>query len=219
MQKKINNLIILLGIIFLTYGCYPGGPEYYSDLDLAATDYSPEYWDNNNNPPSTYYMADSIEFIIDKDNPDNNDTILFNDNKVVLDQIEENMTAMNYTRLDTINEFNQPDLVLFSQVLVVKVTGGGYYNPWYPWWGGYYPYYPSYWYGYGYMPYYYSFSVGTVVIEMVDYETLDTENKTFDIVWIAAIDGLLRESSSTNQKVIKDQIDIAFDNSPYLNGN
>ncbi len=217
MQKKINNLIILLGIIILTYGCYPGGPEYYSDLDLVSTDYSPEYW--NNNTPMTYYMSDSIGLIIEKDNPDNNDTIIFNNNKIVFEQIEENMTVLNYERLDTIDEANPPDLVLFSQVLVIKVTGGGYYDPWYPWWGGggYYPYYPGYW--YGYVPYYYSFSVGTVIIEMVDYESVDEENETFDIVWVAAIDGLLRDSKATNQQVVRDQIDKAFDNSPYLNGN
>lgn len=218
MQKKINYFIILLGIIILTYGCYPGGPEYYSDLDLVSTDYSPAYWDNKDPFPKTYYMADSLGYIIDEDNPDNNDTIIFNDNKVVLEQIEMNMTALNYTRLDTIDEFNQPDLVLFSQVLVVKVTYGGYYDPWYPWWGGgYYPYYPGY--GYGYVPFYYSFSVGTVVIEMIDYASVDHVDKTFDVVWVVGIDGLLRESTNTNQQVVRDQIDKAFDNSPYLNGN
>ncbi|MCD4832593.1 MAG: DUF4136 domain-containing protein [Bacteroidales bacterium] len=216
MQKKINYFIILSGIIILAYGCYPGGPEYYSDLDLVTTNYSPEFWDNNS--PMTYFMPDSLGYIIDRDDPDNNDTISINDSDLILELVEENMTTLGYNRLDTIDEFNQPDLVLFSQVLVVKVTYGGYY-PWYPWWDGYYPYWSGYWYDYywGYIPVAYSFSVGTVILEMVDYHSIDTVNKNLDVVWVAGIDGLLRESSKTNEKVLSDQIDKAFYNSPYLN--
>jgi len=40
-MKRIRiSLTILLGIMLMISGCYPGGPEYLSDYDLIATEYS-----------------------------------------------------------------------------------------------------------------------------------------------------------------------------------
>ena len=47
MSRKIRSTLIysvpILSLIIFLAGCYPKGPEYYSDLDLTATDYDPEY--------------------------------------------------------------------------------------------------------------------------------------------------------------------------------
>ena len=158
-------------------------------------------------------MPDSLGLILDGDNPENNDTLNITNDDLILEIVERNMTEIGYTRIDTIDEFNQPDVVLFSQVLVVKNTSTSYY-PTYPWfgYGGYYwPYY-GYGYGWSYTPVMYSYSTGTIILEMVDYKSIDVENKILNVVWAAGVDGLMRDSQSTNEQVITYLFDHAFNN-------
>ncbi len=210
-MKKIIAFTSFAAMLALLVACYPGGPDYYSDLDIVATDYKPDYWSNNN--PSTYYMNDTVGFILDRLDEENNVELDHNYDATILNQIASNMTAAGYTRVDDYDTANPPDVIVFVQALAVESTYVGWIPsyPYWGYWGGYYPYY-----GYGY-PVSYSYTTGTLFIEMVNQNEIDTENKILPVVWFAAVDGLLRSSTAENQSFIKYTIDQAFKQSPYLN--
>ncbi len=224
MKRFRMALLGLLGMMLIIGGCYPGGPEYTSDYDLIATEYSEEYW--NANSPSTYYMPDSLGWIVDRENLDNNDDLTRDYDAFILGEVAENMALQGYQRITTLDLENPPDLYVFTQALAVKNTTISYV-PGYPWYGGYYPgwggYYPGYGPGWGgYYPGWggatvtNSYTTGTILIEMGDAKNLDEENKIVNIVWSAGVDGLLSSSSASNQQFVSQSIEQAFIQSPYL---
>ncbi len=215
MEKIKIILLIIPGMLLMLSGCYPGGPEYTSDYDLVATDYSPDYW--NANSPATYFMPDSLGWIIDRENIDNIDSLTRDYDEFILGEVERNLAALGYERIETLNRNNPPDVFVFTQALAVKNTSVSYI-PWYPWYGGYWPGWGGYWPGYGWggTPVVYSYSTGTVLIEMGDALNIDEEQKLVNIVWTAAIDGLLRSSTASNQQFVSQSIDQAFNQSLYL---
>jgi hypothetical protein len=216
MRKFTRKLMFLILLVAVISGCYPGGPEYIADLDLITTNYSPEYWENDS--ALTYYMPDSLGWIIDRDDPENNEELERDYDQFILDEVAANMLALGYTRLDTIDDQNQPDLIVFTQALAVRNTTITYV-PGYPWWNCYYPYWCGYWYYYpwGYRPLTYSYETGTIIIEIADLNNIDSENQLIEVVWNAGINGLLRSSESGNQQFVSSSIEKAFNQSSYLN--
>ncbi|GAG00412.1 unnamed protein product, partial [marine sediment metagenome] len=196
-------------------------PEYISQYDLIGTDYSQDYW--NANSPSTYYMPDSLGWIVDREDLDNNDDDLSREyDAFILGEVAENMALYGYQRVDELDVENPPDVYLFTQAIAVKNTTVGYV-PGYPWYGGYYPGWGGYWPGYGgYYPgwggstYSYSYTTGTILIEMGDAKNIDMENKVINIVWTAGIDGILGSTSASNAQFVSQSIEQAFIQSPYL---
>lgn len=218
---KIVKYIPALSVaatLFVLAGCYPQGPEYASDYDVVATDYDETYWSQNS--PQTYYMPDTLGWILDRDDVENIVDDLDRDyDDFILGVVEDNLDDLGYERLDTLNGDNWPDVFVFTQAIAVKNTGTTWY-PWYPWYGGgWYPWWG--WGGYypGYYPVSYSFNTGTILIEMGDAKDLDDERQQIKMVWTAGIDGLLRSSKSSNQDYVRKNIRQAFEQSPYLNSN
>ena len=118
------------------------------------------------------------------------------------------MGELGYTKVNTIDENNLPDLIITAQALATTYADIDIiWDGWYDWWGYYDPFYP------GWYPVYYEWTEGTIFIEMGDANTLDEEEQQIDIVWGAGINGLVRGSQSGNIQFINDQIDEAFDQS------
>jgi hypothetical protein len=90
---------------------------------------------------------------------------------------------------------------------------GGWWG-WYPWYpgGGWYPGYP----GYGYT---YNFSTGTVNITMIDPQRWDPNNPEVGPVWSGALNGLLGDTRAGASTRIRNGINQAFAQSPYLKVN
>ena len=223
-MKRIRiTLSALLGIMMIIGGCYPGGPEYNSDYDLIATEYSEEYWSANT--PTTYYMPDSLGWIVDREDLDNNDGDLTREyDAFILGEVAENMALYGYQRVPDLDVDNPPDLYVFTQAIAVKNTTVSYV-PGYPWYGGGYPGWGGYWPGYGGGGYYpgwgggtvsSSYTTGTVLIDIADAKNLDEENKIIPYVWTAGVDGLLSSSSASNEQFVSQSIEQAFIQSPYL---
>ena len=220
MNRIRITLSALLGLLLMIGGCYPGGPEYTSDYDLIATEYSPDYWSANS--PLSYYMPDSLGWIVDREDLDNNDDLTRDYDAFILGEVAENMALYGYQRIAELDPENPPDLYVFTQALAVKNTTISYV-PGYPWYGGYYPGWGGYWPGYGgYYPGWggaavaSSYPTGTILIEMGDAKNLDEVNKIINMVWTAGVDGLLRSSSASNQQFVSQSIEQAFIQSPYL---
>jgi hypothetical protein len=194
----------MIGIVL--QGCYPKGPIYYSDSDLVATNYDNGFDFNG----AVYYsLPDSVVHIIDPD--DNDPDVDRTYDQDILDAIEANMDAAGFVKVDI--DTLVPDLIIKPAVWSATNTGVIYdYSYWgwyYPPYGGWYPYYP--WGGYVY-----SYTYGTLLMDIVDVNGIDIEEEFIPIVWTGALNGVLSDSRSDMRKRIRDGIDQCFIQSPYL---
>lgn len=213
--NRWNLLAIVGALVIALSGCYPGGVETLSELDTVFTNYDEDYFAANN--PQTYYMPDTVVVLFDPNNSDPGD-IDFPPatERLILDRIEDNLASLGYTRLDVIQENSIPDVVVLAEVARNRYTGGGCYYPWWPGWGG-----GGWWPGWGWgpgwgypcYPQYYSYETGTVAIQMIDPEESDEAAQILGVVWRASLNGVVRSSNSTNNQLIANGIDQAFNQS------
>ncbi len=204
MKSTLFRLSFGLAIIAILGGCYPKGPVYYSDSDLVATNYDSGY---DFSGDVNYAMPDSVVHVVD---PDDRDPVIDRTyDQTILDAIEMNMNSRGYNRVDDPFE---ADLIIKPAVWSSTSTGVIYDYGYY--WGGYYP-----WFGYPYYPwggYVYSYTYGTLLIDMVDVEGIDPEEEFIPIVWSGALNGALSDNRNDVKTRIESGIDKCFSQSPYL---
>jgi len=196
MRKSTLSLIILIAAtIVLLQSCYPGEELTYSDTDIVATFYDKEA---NFATKTTYAMPDTIYRLDENGNPivdpGTND-------QATINKIKEELEDYGFTEAATTAD---ADVLVISVVTTTSwVSGGCYYDWWYGWW---YPYY-----GWCY-PVYYTYDTGTLLVAMLDNDA--TEARTG--LWVAAMNGLLGDNNAGTLDRIKDGIEQAFSQSPYL---
>lgn len=161
----------------------------------------------------TYFMPDSVMVIGDRENPEywTGETAA-----PILRAYESNMAAYGFTRVD-----DKSQALFGLQISYVESVSyfTNYHDPY--WWYGY----PGYWeYGYWgdwggwYYPYsvVYSYSVGSLLTEMVDLRSPQGGGRKLPVVWTSFLSGLLTASSSFNMQLTVEAIDQSFAQSPYL---
>lgn len=144
----------------------------------------------------------------------------------LIDNVVKNMDACGYTRVLNSSGTGEPAFDLGLQVVYVQDTRfmvGLGYNSWWDYWnvwgGGWYwgwnypPYYP--------FPVYYSYSVGAVIVDMIDnnsdpVQTPGEHKPSKPVVWNAYARGELSSNNTFNQQVAEWSINQAFVQSPYL---
>jgi len=125
---------------------------------------------------------------------------------VILEAIEANMDARGYQRVELDEE---PDVAI---TVGTVVRNDWYYVPGYIWCDPYYYYYCWY----PTTGYVYEFSVGSVLINMIDGNSVEDDVSS---VWFAGLRGLYEQSSErTGAERIEEMVDRAFSQSPYLEG-
>jgi len=219
MTKKMYKIskpgtLLALGLLLLA-GCYPKGPEYYSDTDLTVTDYDLEY---NFGDQKKYWMADTVEYITNIDNSELDQE----DVDALLSQIASNLEKAGYEAVGLANP-DEADFVITVSVIASKNTSVGWVPgpPCYPGWGwgcGWGGYYPPYWGGY----YSYSYTTGSVITNWWDPDTPAPAAAADDeqpIHWVATFNGLLSSSSANNKDRVIFSVDQAFKQSPYIKSN
>jgi hypothetical protein len=206
--------MLIVGLLPALVGCYPyDSNQSASSYDIALTQFSSKanFYPTPTPPPNTtptYYMPDEVKHLVP---PGTTDTIPTTYDSLILSQIAANMTALQYTRIPTSTDITpgnpQPNFVV-----TVSVTTSTYYG--YTYWGGYWGY-GCYCYG-GYYPYMqpYSFSTGTILIDMADQSQVDPVGQTATIIWGCGINGLMYAGSTSSR--ITNQINQCFSQSPYL---
>lgn len=211
--KKLSNAVLLFTAFYFLHGCYPKGPEFYSDLDLTATNYDPDYDFANQ---EYFWMADTVRYITNVED----DEIDPDDEAALLQKVETKLEDLNYKRVG-LGSPDSAEFVITINVISTRSSGIGWIPgpPCYPgWWGCYPGYYPPWWGGY----YSYSYSTGSVIINWYDPQespvVLDSEEQQ-PIHWTAAFNGLISSSEQNNSARINASIDQAFDQSPYLGSN
>jgi hypothetical protein len=212
MKKSIKRilypglLLAIIGLIFASCSKYPTYTVNTSDMDMIWTNYDESI---NFVEYKTYYVPDSI--ILDNDVEDDDREALQAYYESVLAEVNANMEALNYIRVDSADN---PDIGMGISI-ITRTTHVISYNYWW--------YYPGYWgwpgYGYYYPwgTYMGSYEEGAVIIDMADLKNIDHSNKMIDAMWATLIGGVLTNNSSTViSKRLIDGIDQAFKQSPYL---
>ncbi|HSO85216.1 MAG TPA: DUF4136 domain-containing protein [Draconibacterium sp.] len=200
MKQKFLPLVLIAMLSFL-WGCYPDGAEYYEDTDVVYTNYEKMY---DFKAAGTYSMPDKIVKITGNlTEGEEPEFVKEPYNTQVLTRIQENMTKMGYTYIDT-QDATDVDLVLLPAVWTNTTV---YY--YYDYWCWYYPYYCGW--GWGY-PSVSSYTTGTLLMTLVsdDAEFVEPTN-----VWTSAANGLMSGYGDVTR--VNKAIDQAFKQSPYLN--
>ncbi len=205
MKRKLYSFAIL-GLFAALVGCYPAGPEYVDELDIAYSNFDKNF---DFVSRGTYSMPDKIVKITgDTNKPPEYVKDIYG--IPILAQIDKNMQALGWTKV-TANTTEDIQLLPGSWSSTTIIYGG-YYGGYYCW---YYPYYCG---GGWYYPYTYtsSYTTGTLVMNMTDPKN-ESADGSRRVAWTGAINGVLSGSYDINR--ITKGIDQAFKQSPYLKTN
>ncbi len=221
---KLNFKTNKIGIIPLLFAsllslsltsCYSDYGLSSADHDVIITQYEKS---TDFSKYKTYAIVDSVYHLTGDTTKPDSEYLSRKHDAFIIKTVTENMNALGYTQVLNPTDPNQIDVVLYVAALGSKVDqyyygggwwGGGYYPGW-GWGGGYYP-------GWGYPGYVgkTTYYVGTLFINYVDTDNI--RNSTIDVEWYAILNGLLNNDSYTvTQNRLKDRIDKAFNQSPYL---
>jgi hypothetical protein len=202
--KYLTAIAVLsAGLGLMLSACEPdSGFNTVADYDVVVTLYDENF---NFTTAETYFLPDTIIHLVDEGDDDN---ISRDHDEFILNLVRENIEDLGYVEADT--NVTDPDVYFLVDVASADFVGWSYwydYWYWYPGWGGFYPYYPP---G-GWYPSY-SFTTGTLFIQMVFEEDADSDR----IIWTAVINGLLGDTSTGVTSRLTESINQAFNQSPYL---
>lgn len=207
----MKKLIYVLIAVFALTSCRedPDLGDLSSDF-LVFTNYDGKA---DFNRFTRYYMPDSVMVIGDTKDPE-----YWTGSKAadILKAYEDNMQACGYVRTDDKSEADVGLQISYVQSVAYFVD---YRNPY--WWNEYPGYWlPGYWgdWGYWYYPYpvVYSYSVGSLLTEMVDLSTSPSADRKLTVVWNSFLSGLLSGSDAFNIELTVRAINQSFVQSPYL---
>jgi hypothetical protein len=203
-------------ILFVTIlgACSPKGAEYYEELDLVYTNYSPDY---DFAAQKTYAIPDSVIKITGDafEDPDGNgrpSMVSPTYGDLIISELKKNMAANGWT---LVNKNANPDVILLPSATTTTNVyywydwyyWGWYYPGWYPGWGWYYPgYYP---------PQVSSYRTGSIFVQMVDVAP-HVAGDNIPVVWSSIFNGLAEGSTDDLLSRIQKGIGKAFAQSPYL---
>tara|TARA_B100000809_G_scaffold32497_1_gene28379 strand:+ start:53318 stop:53947 length:630 start_codon:yes stop_codon:yes gene_type:complete len=206
----MKKTIQLVGVVFalaILSSCYksPDLGGLSSEL-VVATEVNPDIIFNEANY-SKYFLVETINVVTNKPG---DDSVPPAQAAKIIKQIEEEMNAKGYERIET--SYDDPDVELGIIASVIRVTNTGQTCS--GWWGGYPGYYPPW--GGGYYPYCstYKYETGTLLVEMVDIKNAVSEE--FETTWLSASFGVLSSYEDTNVTRSLRSIEQAFEQSQYL---
>lgn len=201
----MKKLIYVLIAVFALTSCRedPDLGDLSSDF-LVFTNYDGKA---DFNRFTRYYMPDSVMVIGDTKDPE-----YWTGSKAadILKAYEDNMQACGYVRTDDKSEADVGLQISYVQSVAYFVD---YRNPY--WWNEYPGYWlPGYWgdWGYWYYPYpvVYSYSVGSLLTEMVDLSTSPSADRKLTVVWNSFLSGLLSGSDAFNMELTVRAINQSF---------
>lgn len=236
---KVKYLLVSFLLLTLLFtSCYKEQDTTYLDeYDITLTYYDTDF---DFNSYQKFMVRDSVMLYSDylKDN-EIEEFYTSGTSDDIRAKIVEKFTSLGYTETDDLEE---ADFAINPMVSLMEQSGL-YYNWWwsYPgywwWYGGWYwkstdyYYYPPYW---GWYPSYtyYNYKTGSIVLEMVDAESVRVYNQWLEVNnpneadsddvpeilfrWTANIDGILGSTGDYNTDRAVRGFNEAFDQSPYL---
>ena len=190
----LSLMLLFFALAVGLYSCYPGEELTPADTDLVATFFDKEA---NFSTKLTYAIRDSVTRLDENGNP------VFETGPYDQQGINRIKTNLNNAGFTEAANPADADVIVITFANNSTWVSGGCYSWWYSW---YYPYY-----GWCY-PVYYTYETGTMLIVMLDAKATEQKNA----LWVAAINGILEDTSAGILDRIYKGIDQAFMQSPYL---
>jgi hypothetical protein len=224
--ERICLYLFLLMTLAGLSACYPVEKDIaYEDLDIALTEYDKDYYFpgdyNYYQSFQTFVVPDTVIHIIEEGAADE---ISRDYDKFILDQVRSNLLKLGLTE-ETDPQTNPPDITVG-----VSVTTSEHivYN-WYPYWAWFFvfikkgaePYSATVGNNYPWQPYYgygtsYSYTSGTIILEMVDNSKVNEATQETPVIWAGVINGAVGGPSDGIKDRLSTGIDRCFNQSPYL---
>jgi hypothetical protein len=205
MKRKIYSFAVM-ALVTVLFGCYPAGPEYVDELDIAYSNYDKTF---DFVSRGSYSMPDKIVKVTG-DVTASPEYVKDLYGVPILAQIDKNMQALGWTKV-TANTTEDIQLLPAAWSSTTIIYSG--------YWGGYYCwYYPYYCGGGWYYPFSFntSYTTGTLVMTMADPKSESTDGSR-RVAWTGAVNGILSGAFDINR--ITKGIDQTFKQSPYLKTN
>jgi hypothetical protein len=211
MKNPLHWLAYIL-VSGLLFSCDPVGPESKSDYDLLLSAYDEEFIFSE---ATSFIMPDTLVFLNDSTATE---LIEISENQAqeILSAVRNNLTGYGWVDSTGIGTKSET-LVLVSAVVALYSD-----NIWQAWnWHeqlenvdpiGQTPKYP--WYPESF-PYLYDFRRGTLLITMLNAQSLATTTENPDAIWIGSIDGVVEGQSVNSSKLVQD-VDLLFELSTVL---
>ena len=217
-KLRLKLALIIVPILLLSLNsCYTDYGLSTQDYDIVATFFNKS---TDFKQFQTFTLIDSVVRVRDDGGSTSNPDTQYD--QQILNRVAQNLEDYGYHPIppDQVDSTNLPDVF----ILVSTVSSTNYaYSPGY-WWGywGWYPgwgYYPGY--GPGWGGYYpggvtYTYTTGSLLINMLEAANIDLANKTAVINWAATVNGLLDDSRANISSRINEAIDQSFKQSTYL---
>jgi hypothetical protein len=197
-RGTLGAVTILVAALALS-SCYPDYGLTVTDYDAVATYHKPDVTFGGY---STFFLVPTVQHVLP---PGGSDDFTRAYDQTILTSVENNLEALGYVKvLDTADADLAVQVSVSTQEYMVYYGWGGYWG-----WGWYWPgYYPP---AYGY-----SYTTGSVIVDMADV-LKSNESSTATSVWMAILQGLAGQTTgATTESRIRNGIDQAFVQSPYL---
>lgn len=216
LPAQLGVAATILGMALTLSACYPITSSLDTeDFDVAATLFDPNA---DFGAKRTYALPDSVVHLAGGASVNR----LFD--ALILSEVEANMNALGFTRIAEPDDNNPADVYIL--VAITSSDWVGYteyamdpYWGWYGFWPGYYsPGYSLYYPWYPTAGVAYTYSTGSILIDMVDPLQANTNSEQLPSIWLGVLNGLVADSQQNNADRISQGIDKLFDQSPYLAG-
>lgn len=218
MKQFYKQAFWVIPILLLMASCFPEYDATVEEMDLAISRVSD---DQSFEDYHTFYLYDTVVYVVE-DDKDLEDIDRTHDAQII-SETRQHLLDLGWTEVtDTTNLKDDADVAIMLSALAVDVYyyytywwDYWYWWDWYYWYPGYpiYPIYPSYP-SYGY-------SVGTVMIDMLDLKNFesaqkDVEKPKVDVIWSGAVNGILVGSDANISQRLTRQMNQVFTQSSYL---
>lgn len=237
----MKNVLKIFGITILASailaGCYPKEDLNYSDLDIAVSHHDVNF-NFNALAGKVCVIFDTVAHVVDEDA----DVPEGKYDDLIIAEVLKNLNTTAFDTVYLVKDSSdiipgrEPDMGVTITAWETDFYNYNYY-PWYDYWywgwgwGWYYKsgslksaqninyyYYPWYPWGGGY---YYSYTTGTIVIDIVNASEMERPNSKGDqielpIIWTGILNGIVSDSKSGAESRISNEIEQVFTQSTYL---
>jgi hypothetical protein len=224
-MKPVKTFIYLFVLLTVTglWGCYPVEKDItYKDTDVTLTEYDKDYYSpggqNHFQDFQTFVVPDTVVHIVEDGV---SDEISRAYDKFVLDLVKSNLLKLGYIE-ESDPGTNLPDIA----VTVSVTTSEHIVYDWYPYWEWFFVFIKKGEKGssvednYPFNPYYggteYSYTSGTLIMEMVDNASINESTEEIPVIWAGVINGAVGGTEEEIKNRISAGIDQCFNQSPYL---
>ena len=206
MRKKLLQFFLLFVfflVVYLFSGCYPNSDAPIEEYDIVATFYDQNY---DFSKITTFALIDTVGHG-DIKNPNKNH------DQTIITEVFRSLEGLKWVSAAP----DTADVIVFCSVINTDIYTY-WYDYWYDWWWYWYGYYPYPYYPWSYGGITYSYSEGTVIIQMMDKKNIlqVTPPNTVVARWAGILNGVTNDAPANIEKRIKTGVEQCFKQSPYL---